>query len=201
MSALMTLIFWLTVVYAETSGSSRGNRVMLAIVYIGFLGIGVHMTVLVGILVAALFFILKSPTQSRAWFLTAVFVLIELYLVFALSSDPGEIPYYVPVSLVLLFYLFYIFTFERIPRGDIVTAVMLLVAVLPLAVNVMKKAAVPGGLVSDNPVLPTLIGQVCLAVLFAWALYPERAPASSLRLTRGPLRDYNSRGGPMAGVD
>ena len=59
-------------------------------------------------------FVLKKDTPTKYWFLIAAFFAIELYLIFALSSRVGEVPYYFAIFLAGLFYLFYMLTFERI---------------------------------------------------------------------------------------
>ncbi|MEW5994248.1 MAG: DUF2723 domain-containing protein, partial [Candidatus Zixiibacteriota bacterium] len=141
--AFMALIFYLTVVYVQSTGTRQAERVMLLVVYLGFLGIAVHMTVFVALLVASLLFIFKGDVDRKTLFSMAVFIAFELYLVFVLSSQPREIPYYIPVAIVLVLYLFYIFSFERIPAGRIPIAAGLLVSILPLLGRGL--AAIAGG--------------------------------------------------------
>jgi len=111
---LVFAIAWLTMVYLEERGTIIGNKVMLLVVYLGFFGIGVHMSTFLVLPITMIVFILKKGTPSKYWFLIAAFFAIELYLVFALSSRPGEVPYYFPIFLAGLFYLFYMLTFEQI---------------------------------------------------------------------------------------
>ncbi len=171
--ALMTLTFWLTLIYAEKRGTPAAERIMLLIVYLGFLGIGVHMTVVVGVAVAAFLFILGRTSDTRVWFLTAVFVAFELYLVFALSSRPSEIPYSIPVTIVFFCYLFYIFSFERIPGRQLVVAAGFLVAMLPLLARVALAFKLKQSSIIDADLISSLgvIGKAAMIMLCAWAAY------------------------------
>ncbi|MFZ5981226.1 MAG: protein O-mannosyl-transferase family, partial [Candidatus Zixiibacteriota bacterium] len=129
---IMLVMVWLTLIYYQRRGTSTADRVMLLIVYLAFLGIGVHMTVFIAMPVAALFFILKKDTPLRYWFMVTVFFLLELYLIFAMSSRAGEVPYYIPVIIVFIFFSFYMFSFDKIPRFLILIAVGYLAAIAPV---------------------------------------------------------------------
>ena len=110
------IMLWLTLIYAQRSESDSGDRLMLAVVYLGFLGIGVHMTTFLALPICALFFVLKRDTPARFWMIVAGALLFELYLIFALSSRPGEVPFYVPVLIVFLIYLLYLFSQDKVPQ-------------------------------------------------------------------------------------
>ncbi len=88
-------IVWLIMIFIENRGTLFGDRIMLLVVYLSFLGIGVHMTTFIILPICAIVFIIKKETPITFWFMLAGFFLMEFYLIFALSSRPGEIPYYV----------------------------------------------------------------------------------------------------------
>ena len=128
---LVFAIAWLTLIYLENRGTLLGNKVMLLVAYLGFLGIGVHMATFLVLPISAVVFILKKDTPHKYWFLIASFFAIELFLIFALSSRPGEVPYYFPIFLVGLFYLFFMLSFERIAWQLLAVAGGFLVSCLP----------------------------------------------------------------------
>jgi len=109
-------ILWLALIYYENRGTLSANRILVLVVYQATLGIGVHLTVFMVLPAVGLLFILKKDVPVRYWYLVAVFFVWELYLIFALSSQPGEVHYYVPVAIVGIFYAFYLFSFEQIDR-------------------------------------------------------------------------------------
>ncbi len=171
---LMTAMLWLTVIYAEKKGSSAADRIMLLIIYLGFLGIGVHMTTFVVVPIAALFFIMKKKSGAQAWFAMAVFFVFEFYLIFALSSRPGEVSYYVPVFIVFLFYLFYVFSFERIPAGYLLVGAGFLLASAPLLVAAINAWGANSSrqILSESAVHGIeYVGKAAFVALILFALY------------------------------
>ncbi|MEA3297524.1 MAG: DUF2723 domain-containing protein, partial [candidate division Zixibacteria bacterium] len=98
----MTVSLWLTMIYYENKDTILAERIMLLIVFVAFLGIGVHMTTFLILPVAALFFIIKKESNNTTWYMMTIFFVVELYLVFILSSRPGEIPWYLPSVVVFV---------------------------------------------------------------------------------------------------
>jgi hypothetical protein len=171
---LIAAMLWLTLVYAEKQGSSGAQRIMLLVIYLGFLGIGVHMTTFVMVPIAALFFIIKKEAGSKAWFAMAIFLVFELYLVFALSSRPDEVPYYLPIVIVFLFYLFYIFSFERIPVRLFLVGGGFLLASAPLlatAVNMLWGNGSRQALGEGAVQIFGAVGKAGFGALILFALY------------------------------
>jgi uncharacterized membrane protein YiaA len=111
---IMFAIAWLTMVFLEHRETLFGNKIMLLAVYLAFLGIGVHMTTLLILPITIVAFSLKKDTPAKFWFILAAFFAVELYLILALSSLPGEIPFYLPVIVCGIVYIFYMLSFERI---------------------------------------------------------------------------------------
>lgn len=128
---IMMGILWLTLIYFDNRGTQLSEKILVLVVYLAFLGIGVHMTTFLILPVAALVFILKKETPLRAWFLLAVYFVAELYLIFALSSLPDEIPYYLPIAIAFAFYAFYALTFEKMPRDVLLIGLGLLLSLVP----------------------------------------------------------------------
>ncbi|MFH1373169.1 MAG: DUF2723 domain-containing protein [bacterium] len=171
---LMTVMVWLTLKYADQRGTRAGDRTICLIFYLGFLGIGVHMSAFLVVPVAAIFFLLKKKAGAGVWFGTAIFVAFVLYLIFALSSRPGEIPYYLPVFIVLLIYLFYIFSFERVSSRMLVVGVGFVLSLLPLIGFILNRLAGTGSeqVLSESAMgAINAAGKVAFAVLIVWALY------------------------------
>ncbi len=131
MMLLMGMV-WLTLVYFENRETTFGDKLLLLVVYIGFLGIGVHMTTFVALPVCAVMFVVKKSAPLRVWTMIAALFVIELFLIFALSSRPGEIPYWLPILIVFIFYVFYVMSFDKIPMSLTYVALAFSAACLPL---------------------------------------------------------------------
>ncbi|MEA1980015.1 MAG: DUF2723 domain-containing protein [candidate division Zixibacteria bacterium] len=129
---LFMAIFWLTLIYSENKGNKLADRIMLLIIYLGFVGIGIHMTTFLVIPVVVLFFILKKDVGNKIWFGLGLFFFAELYLIFALSSLPNEIPYYVPITMALVVFMFFVFSFEQIPRIYMHTILIFILSIFPV---------------------------------------------------------------------
>ncbi|MFQ6008576.1 MAG: DUF2723 domain-containing protein, partial [Candidatus Zixiibacteriota bacterium] len=171
---LMSGILWLALIALEKRGTPAADRIMLLIMYLGFLGIGVHMSTFLVIPVAALFFIFKNKTDTKTWFASAIFFALELYLIFAMSSQPGEVPYYIPVAVIFLFYLFYIFSFERIPGTYILVGAAFMAALAPLYVAVLGSlGGTTKGAVAAESIARwlTVVGKLVFVVLVIFAFY------------------------------
>ncbi|UCC43750.1 MAG: DUF2723 domain-containing protein [Candidatus Zixiibacteriota bacterium] len=128
----MFAIVWLTLIYYEKRGTLAGERILVAIVYLAFLGISVHMTTFLIFPAALIVLVFKKDTPVNHWFILAAWFVVELFLVFALSSRPGELPWYLPIVIVMVIYLFYVLSFEVIPRSLLYIGVGLLISCLPL---------------------------------------------------------------------
>ena len=129
---LFLCILWLTLQYYEHRGTRRGNLLILAIVYLAFFGIGAHMTTFMVLPIAAVVLIVKPDAPRHVWFALGALFVAELYLIFAFSSRPGEVPYWLPVALVTLFFIFYALSYERIPSILLALGVGLVLACLPI---------------------------------------------------------------------
>lgn len=142
---LMLAIFWLGLVYRRHEGTPQADRIMLLAVFLAAMGVGVHLMAFVALPIVALFFILKKGAPNWVWFVVASFLALEMYLIFALSSRPGEVAYYVPVAIAAVFYFLYMFSFEQIPRTHMLFALGFLVAILPLVGSLVEQLTGAGG--------------------------------------------------------
>ncbi len=194
---LMTAIFWLSIRAWEKRGSLESQRLMLLVFFLSFIGIGVHMATFLVVPVAVLYFLIKRDAPSWVWYLMGIFFALELYLIFAMSSRPGEVPFYLPVFIVLLIYLFYIFSFDAIARLHIFVAGVMIVAALPIIVpalnTVLPGDPLGGGIASVLSIL-SIAAFVALLAFAAWAGYTHGPP--SKRTDVG--RDYITAAGFIA---
>jgi hypothetical protein len=129
---LMMGMLWLCMIFLEKRETAQGEGLMSLVVYLAFLGIAVHMTTFLVAPVAALFFMFKKDAGSSVWYAASIFVLFEFYLIVATASRPGEIPYYVPVVIVFIFYLLYVFSVERTPSPYLWAGAGFLLSVAPM---------------------------------------------------------------------
>lgn len=217
--ALFTLMFWLTLLYLEKRDGSHGQKIMLLVLYLAFLGISVHMNSFLVVPIVALAFIMKKETPQHVWYLLAAFVGFELYLIFALSSRPDEVPYYVPILIVFVIYLFFVFSFETINRLYMVTAAGFVLAMAPLYAAIFEIMMLSAGrtatIASGTLSLLNTVGVMSfiLLVLFAFvclfkylagrkrnqansiyihiAAFVFTAALMTVVLTAGQMRGYN----------
>lgn len=133
--ALSMLIFfavlWLVLIYRELEGSQAGDRILLAVVFLTFLGIGVHMTTFLIMPAAAVMLMVRKSTPPKIWYLLAAFFAFELYLIFALSKHSFDTPHYIPLVIVFAAYVLYALSFERLPRTVLLTGLGLLLSCVP----------------------------------------------------------------------
>jgi len=191
---LTCCILWLALIFLENQGRAIATKVMLLVFFLAFLGIGVHMTTFLILPVVGLFFILKKDTSPSVWFLVSAVIVLELYLIFAMSSRPDEVPYYLPVAIVLVFFLFYTFSFEKIPRVYLLVAGGLLLATAPLLITAVNGVTARMGidpLIGDGGSdLLDSVGKIALAGLGlfgAWALFKYYTTGKRNRADQRPV--------------
>lgn len=159
--ALLFAIAWLTLVYFEHRDTLKGERLMLLAVYLAYLGIGVHMTTFMIMPISAVVFMLKKGTPARVWYMVGAFFLVELLLIFTLSSKTGEIPYCMPAMVAAAIYLFYILSFDNVPRESLMVG-------LGFAITILPGLATLAGI--KSPVW-TMVGALGYVALVGYALY------------------------------
>lgn len=131
MMVMLSAAVWLAMIYYENQGRPSAERIMILIVFIAFLGIGVHLSVFLILPIASLLFVMRRETPTAVWFGLAGLISLELYLIFAMSSRPDEVPLFVPALIGFLVYLFFVFSFEKIPRGHLYQGSGLMLATVP----------------------------------------------------------------------
>jgi hypothetical protein len=132
---LLFAIAWLTMVYFDNQDTVTGTKVLLVAVYLAYLGIGVHMTTFLVLPISIVVFVLKKNTPLKYWFLVATFFCIELYLIFALSAYPGEIPFYLPVTVAGIFFILFMLSFERVPWQMLVSGAGFVLTSIPAVIS------------------------------------------------------------------
>ncbi len=168
---VLLAMFWLTLIYAENKGTPFGNRIMLFVIYLGLVGIGIHMTTFLIMPVVSLFFILKKEADQKVWYAIAALFFMELFLIFALSSQVGEIPFYFPTMIVFIIFLFFIFSFEQIPKLYMFALLGFALSIIPLlgdTIALISKTPDASG--SFQSVLE-LIGKISSGLLLVFGLY------------------------------
>jgi len=170
--ALMLIVYWLALKYENFKETPVGTRAMILALYLGMLGVGIHLTMYLVVPVIALYAILKRETGPREWGLVALFFASELYLIFSMSSRPDEIPYYIPVVIMALIYIFHLALNSRYNKITLITLLFYLVALYPFYF-VLLNAARGGGEMS--PALASTanipIGWLALIGMALYGLY------------------------------
>ena len=129
---LFMAILWLGMRYVNLPNSTAANRLAVLVFFIASLGIGVHMLVFAALPLLGLHFSLKKSAPRYVWHALAIFAALTLYFMFVLSSRPNEVAYYVPIAIVAIAYLFYMFSDETIPRSRLIVAAGFLLSCAPL---------------------------------------------------------------------
>ncbi|MGD8922847.1 MAG: DUF2723 domain-containing protein, partial [Candidatus Zixiibacteriota bacterium] len=169
---LFMLVFWLTLRFFERRGTPEADRYMLLAAFLATIGVGVHLTAFMIFVVAGLIFMMRHDTPAKYWFMIGAYVVLELYLVFAMSSRADEVPYYVPVIIVAVFYAFFVFSFDRIPRSLLLIGGGFLVAIAPVyAVIVQAVSAGASGGRTIAPEPPAVLNWIGILGLIALVIY------------------------------
>lgn len=170
LSMMLTVaIFWMSLLYWDNKGSQMGERLLHLIFFTAFLGVSVHLSTYLIMPVLAIFVIVKKDVHQKFWYFFSTLFLFELYLIFAMSSRPNEVPYYIPLLLVFIIFLFYIFSFEKIIAHYVYVGIGFMIAVLPIVGDLLVN--------SDAQRFSSLsktmytIGYIGFALLIGFGLY------------------------------
>lgn len=131
----MLIIFvcvWLALIYVERRDDSVSEKIQILIVFLAVLGIGVHMTSLLILPMAALLFIARRGAPTWTWFVLGGFLFAVLQFVLILSSRPNELSYSLFALTSFLLLALYALSIETVPQSSYVTAGLLMLASLPL---------------------------------------------------------------------
>ncbi len=163
-------IIWLAIAAYQAPNPGARTRYALLALYLMVLGIGVHMTVALAAVIVIPVFALKEARQ-RDWLLLTIFALVELYLIFALSSQPDEIPLSIPLALTLVALLFHMFSLEKAPWALIITASLLALGSYSLVFAIWRNV-IGSELPSSIQTLAALpIGWLGIAGALGWGAY------------------------------
>jgi len=168
-------ILWLTLLYLDKRDEPGSIKLVALIFYLAFLGIGVHMTTFLVLPIVSLAFVLKSNAPAKVWYAVGGFIFLELYLIFILSSRPTEIALYVPVLIVSLIFLFFVFSFDKIKPIYLIALAGFALSVAPLFgklyESMMIAAGATGNLSSSAAGVLNSIGGISFAALIAFGIY------------------------------
>ncbi|MCH8027090.1 MAG: DUF2723 domain-containing protein [candidate division Zixibacteria bacterium] len=168
-------ILWLTLLYLDKRDEPGSIRLVALIFYLAFLGIGIHMTTFLVLPIVSLAFVLKKNTPVKVWYAVGGFIFFELYLIFILSSRPTEIPLYVPVLIVSLIFLFFVFSFDKLKGIYLIALAGFMLSVAPLFgklyESMMISAGASGNLSPSAASVLDTVGGVSFAALIAFGIY------------------------------
>ncbi|MCH9024841.1 MAG: DUF2723 domain-containing protein, partial [candidate division Zixibacteria bacterium] len=168
-------ILWLTLLYLDKRDEPGSIKLVVLIFYLAFLGIGVHMTTFLVLPIVSLAFVLKKNTPAKVWYAVGGFIFFELYLIFILSSRPTEIPLYVPVLIVSLIFLFFVFSFDKIKGIYLIALAGFVLSVAPLLgelyESMMISAGASGNLSPSAASALDTVGGISFAALMAFGLF------------------------------
>jgi len=99
---IMTIIFWLSLIYLDNRETPKGSRLVYLICYLAMVGVGVHLTTFLIMPVAAIFLVIKKGAPKSAWIAICSFFIIELLAIIAVSDGRGGFAAFVFLSLIFL---------------------------------------------------------------------------------------------------
>ncbi len=166
---ILTSVFCLALLYWEKKGTFFSDKIMYLILFITYLGVGVHLTTFLILPVISFYFVIEKTTSKNVWYLLGTFFLLELYLIFAFSSKPNEISFYIPTLIVFLFFLFYVFSYEKIKPVYLAIGGTLLVSSLPVVGDLLN-ASGNSSFKSITSILP-IVGKLGFASLLLLGIY------------------------------
>nr|MBN2277708.1 DUF2723 domain-containing protein [candidate division Zixibacteria bacterium] len=171
----MMVIYWLALKYLDCRESPPGSRLMLLAAYIAMLGVGIHLTLFIIIPVVGLYFVFKSESGTNEWAIVSLFFFLELFLALLISARPGEIPYHLPVLVILIIFLFHSVSMEKIARSTVITLILFMIAAWPsyfIIVGAISKSLTGAGLSSSLAVVGHLpLGWIGLVALVIWGIF------------------------------
>ncbi len=174
--ALFLAVLYLITLALDTPKAERRAAFLLGATYLTALGLGVHMTVFLMaptlVLVLALSSRLDSKTwDSKAWLVIILSLFGLLYLIFALSSRPEEIPFYVPMAFLAVILFFHMLSIKKVPALLYYTGAFVLVTLYPLFLIFFSAVS---GVTSENGIFAMLqeltFGQIAVAGLIVWGI-------------------------------
>jgi len=172
---LMLAVYWLTLKFFSNNGKLSGSRAMLLAFYLAVLGVGIHLTIFAIIPVIGLYFIFRNGVSNRHWMAVSIFFLLELYFIFRLSSRPDEIPFYIPVLIIFIIFLFHLLQFGRIARSALISIGLFVVSLYPfyfiLFDNLLKRLGGSGLSSSIKSLANLQIGWIGVVGLAIWGIY------------------------------
>jgi len=83
---ILTCIFWLALMYYEYQGTKMASRIIVLMLYLGMLGVAVHLTTFIVVPIAAIYLILKKGTPDKIWIYICLFFVAELFIIFVYSN-------------------------------------------------------------------------------------------------------------------
>ncbi len=99
--ALSVLVFYLSLIYFEHRGTTKGTRIMIFVYFLAAIGIGVHMTVYLILPIAAIFFILRKDSEPRDYMIVSAYAVVELAMILLFSNGRGGVTVFYLASALL----------------------------------------------------------------------------------------------------
>ncbi|MBN2226580.1 MAG: DUF2723 domain-containing protein [candidate division Zixibacteria bacterium] len=171
---IMMAIYWLTLKYYDMRETTTGSKFMLVALYLGMLGVGIHLTLYVVVPILGLYFILKREAGTREWGILSLYFIVELYLIFLLSARPGEVPYYLTFIVALIAFLFHCVYIQQFASPIKIALGLYVITLFPFYFTVVNAVAInlTGRSSAFAQTMQTLpVGWLGFAGLSVWGLY------------------------------
>jgi len=191
---LLTLvILWLAILSHQAPNSAARLRRAALALYLATLGVAAHMTVFIVAPVVIVLITLRRDTPARLWNLVLAAFVGALYLIVALSSDPGATPFSAPLALIGLVIGIHILMLTPAPRVYFVALACSVPAMIEFILHALDTEPVRDKISMTNGGLAGL----SLLSMTAWGAY---CTIRALQLRPGPERSQSLTVGVYAAL-
>lgn len=99
---MLTMIFWLALIYYDNIGTKKASRIAILICYLAMLAVGIHLTSFLILPVAAIFLIMKKNAPQKTWITICTLMVAELLAIIAFSDVEFGFYYFIIISVIMI---------------------------------------------------------------------------------------------------
>jgi len=147
---LLTAIFWLALVYYEYRGTPKASKILILMVYLGMLGVAVHLTTFLIVPIAAIYLILKKDAPDKVYAYICLFFVAELLLIiffaYTIADNAAAYKAFVGTTVILLGVLAFVLRVYKYIRWGVLIGIgalsMIMIGFYPFLYGLILAAIV-----------------------------------------------------------
>ena len=145
---LLTAIFWMALVFYENQGTPKASKVLILMLYLGMLGVSIHLTTFLIIPIAAIYLILKKDTPDKVWAYICLFFMAELLLIMffanTISDNAAAYKIFITTTVILLGVMAFVLKVYKYIRWGILIGIgalsMIMIGFYPFIIGLILAA-------------------------------------------------------------